>query len=334
MSQTPEQPPVALSPYDVAVRQQAYLEQVKNYTEDGSDETAVALALLLAALLLRYDYEKVSDMPRRVLNNFLADFRKDAKPLVNKLNRDFTKRLKEIVNITIDVTKLNFEKLVDKRPTVPPKPLIWREAQAPMAATGVEPLTMLREFTRGVVEKVANLTAQAWAGKWSVAELLKALNGTKDRLYKDGLLNRLRNEFNALQRTMLQHYHAWVQANVGKLFFDRYQWISVLDAGTTAYCRSHNNRIYFYGAGPTPPAHWNCRSTIMGLVDDKALDPPANFYEWLKRQPYNFAVDLLGAGPARRLAANDLSAKDLPKFESNKKLSPAQFGKKQPKMVA
>jgi NADH dehydrogenase/NADH:ubiquinone oxidoreductase subunit G len=44
------------------------------------------------------------------------------------------------------------------------------------------------------------------------------------------------------------------------------EWVSVLDSGTTDYCRAHDGRRYPIGVGPRPKAHYNCRSITRPLV--------------------------------------------------------------------
>jgi hypothetical protein len=52
------------------------------------------------------------------------------------------------------------------------------------------------------------------------------------------------------------------------------EWVSVLDSGTTDYCRAHDGRRYPVGVGPRPKAHWGCRSVTRPLIPgvDYAVD--------------------------------------------------------------
>jgi len=56
----------------------------------------------------------------------------------------------------------------------------------------------------------------------------------------------------------------------------RYQYISTLDSRTSAICRALDGQEFDYGKGPTPPQHFNCRSTTRPLIDYKGLgiEPP------------------------------------------------------------
>jgi SPP1 gp7 family putative phage head morphogenesis protein len=58
----------------------------------------------------------------------------------------------------------------------------------------------------------------------------------------------------------------------------RYRYVATLDTRTSAICRALDGREFEYGKGPTPPQHFNCRSTTVPVIDYKALGftpPPA-----------------------------------------------------------
>ena len=58
----------------------------------------------------------------------------------------------------------------------------------------------------------------------------------------------------------------------------KYRYVATLDTRTSAICRALDGREFEYGKGPTPPQHFNCRSTTVPVIDYKALGftpPPA-----------------------------------------------------------
>jgi SPP1 gp7 family putative phage head morphogenesis protein len=57
---------------------------------------------------------------------------------------------------------------------------------------------------------------------------------------------------------------------------EKYQYVATLDARTTAICRALDGQMFEYGKGPEPPQHFNCRSTIVSVIDYDNLpfDPP------------------------------------------------------------
>lgn len=56
----------------------------------------------------------------------------------------------------------------------------------------------------------------------------------------------------------------------------KYRYVATLDTRTSAICRALDGRVFEYGKGPTPPQHFNCRSTTVAVIDyeELGLTPP------------------------------------------------------------
>jgi len=108
----------------------------------------------------------------------------------------------------------------------------------------------------------------------------------------------------------------------------RYRYVATLDTRTSAICRALDGREFEYGKGPTPPQHFNCRSTTVPVIDYKALGftpPPAgtrasadgqvpvneSYGQWLAKQPLPVKARALGANKVAYF--DKLSAKYGPK---------------------
>ena len=52
---------------------------------------------------------------------------------------------------------------------------------------------------------------------------------------------------------------------------DRYRYVATLDTKTSPICSRLDGQVFTYGKGPTPPQHFNCRSTTVPLVKDSFL---------------------------------------------------------------
>ena len=91
----------------------------------------------------------------------------------------------------------------------------------------------------------------------------------------------------------------------------RYRYVATLDSRTSAICRALDGKEFDYGKGPTPPQHFNCRSTTVPLIDYKGLGitppkpgkrrssdglVPANqtYGQWLSNQSKAVKADVLG----------------------------------------
>jgi len=58
----------------------------------------------------------------------------------------------------------------------------------------------------------------------------------------------------------------------------KYRYVATLDTRTSAICRALDGQEFPYGRGPTPPQHFNCRSTTVPVIDYDELGftpPPA-----------------------------------------------------------
>jgi len=104
--------------------------------------------------------------------------------------------------------------------------------------------------------------------------------------------------------------------------------VATLDTRTSSICRALDGREFEYGKGPTPPQHFNCRSTTVPVIDYDELGftpPPTgtrasalgqvpadqSYGEWLAKQDLATKAKALGAS---RVAYFDrLSAKYGPK---------------------
>ena len=92
----------------------------------------------------------------------------------------------------------------------------------------------------------------------------------------------------------------------------KYRYVATLDTRTSAICRGLDGQVFDYGKGPTPPQHFNCRSTTVPVIDYKELgfDPPppgrraaqggqvpanTSYGKWLSEQDLATKAKALGA---------------------------------------
>jgi SPP1 gp7 family putative phage head morphogenesis protein len=91
----------------------------------------------------------------------------------------------------------------------------------------------------------------------------------------------------------------------------KYRYVATLDSRTSSICRALDGREFEYGKGPTPPQHFNCRSTTVPVIDYKELgfDPPPpgkrasmdgpvpadmSYGQWLAKQDAATKAEVLG----------------------------------------
>jgi SPP1 gp7 family putative phage head morphogenesis protein len=140
-------------------------------------------------------------------------------------------------------------------------------------------------------------------------------------------LNRYKNQLSAVIETFISSVSSFLNHSIGSLFFDEYQWVSVLDSHTTEICRGRDGNVYRYGKGPIPPAHYRCRSSIMPIVD-YSLKVMPTFSNWVSRQPRPVMDDILGSGLAQRTRTGGATGQDIVNAIRKRKLTLDQFAGK------
>jgi SPP1 gp7 family putative phage head morphogenesis protein len=126
-----------------------------------------------------------------------------------------------------------------------------------------------------------------------------------------------------------------------------YRWVSILDSLTSQICRSLDGQVFQFGKGPLPPAHPNCRSTIIaeilgrwlkrgptgrfvkrdertatGASGQERVDGTVTYYAWLKTQPEAFQNDALGVTRATLFRKGGLSAATFAKLNLGRNFEP------------
>jgi len=165
----------------------------------------------------------------------------------------------------------------------------------------------------------------------TVDQTIRRIRGTKALGFKDGVVQGItRRGAEALARTAVNHVvttarSATIQENQDVVKGEA--WRSTLDGKTSEICIARDGKVYKVGVGPRPPAHPNCRSTIVPVLKSwKELGinlkeapegtraslngqvPASETYQtWLKRQPRSFQDDVLGPTKAELFRTGGLS---------------------------
>lgn len=100
-------------------------------------------------------------------------------------------------------------------------------------------------------------------------QIVGRIRGTRAFAYRDGILEISRRGAEMVARTAVNHVanraqNMLYQANGDVIKSVR--WVSTLDSRTSAICRSRDGEVYPLGAGPRPPAHPNCRSSVTPIT--------------------------------------------------------------------
>lgn len=139
------------------------------------------------------------------------------------------------------------------------------------------------------------------------------------------------NQVSALVRTSINQVSNAASQQVYEANQDvtkKYRYVATLDSRTSAICRALDGREFEYGKGPTPPQHFNCRSTTVAVIDYKGLGieapPPGkraskdgqvpadqSYGQWLAKQSKATKAEALGKSKVAYF--DKLSAKYGPK---------------------
>ena len=172
----------------------------------------------------------------------------------------------------------------------------------------------IRQIFKGFTDRAAKQVAQqisdgAILGETNqqITNRLRQLNG----LHK--------NQAMTITRTVTNNISAIARDEVMRAnedVLEGYEWVAALDNRTTLVCASRDGKVYSFNDpdAPRPPAHFNCRSTIVpkvkpefdlgadvettrtarGADGAERIDSDTNYEAWLRRQPASFQDEVLG----------------------------------------
>lgn len=89
------------------------------------------------------------------------------------------------------------------------------------------------------------------------------------------------------------------------------QFVAILDNRTTKLCRSLDGKRYKLGEGPIPPLHMNCRSNRVIVLPEALGGPlfdPGTYGAWVRSQPEEVQIMLMGSTKDNKLSEQDLAA--------------------------
>lgn len=338
--------------FDATVRHQVFLERLK--AGQAADLTPYLREIdqfirlkLTSGELTGYARQKLVvllDGIDKMIAGELAKFEKGL--LVNLNNLAVSESIFEAKSLTSAVNNDLFEAVVPDarqvRAAVFSSPLSVRGAQGGLL---MEPF-IKNWSTAQKAALVGAIRQGAFEGQTN-AQIIQAIRGTKALGYKNGILGQTARQSEAMVRTAIQAVSGFArQATLveNSDLVKSYQWVSTLDNKTSEICQALSNRTWKVGEGPTPPAHINCRSTIVPVLDDRfkflkegatqssqfgPVDANESFFSWLKKQPAAFQDATIGPTYAKLLRDGGLSAERFAKLRLSKNFKPLTLAEMQ-----
>lgn len=331
--------------FDVAVRLQLYVEGVKVNQSAEFGDVVKQVNDEFKKLLSRVEYDTLDNLSKVEINKLVARLRQSQSKIYKDYIAKLINQLVDFMQADLTVNRILFASLhsskddetvltdkeasqyieeENKRNAFIPlfgigaillgsKKLWSRIANDPIAANGVLLNPFLTSFSVSAQLSIENLIRKGYANGWNSKQLSQEL---------DLQLRKVANQADAVISTTVQHISANVSNAVQSALYGKYQWISVIDSGTTDICLSRNGKIYAYISGPKPPAHIRCRSTTVPYL---AKYENETFYSWIKRQPVRTQNFALGKALADMLRSGKLKAKDLVRLSNPSPMTIEQF---------
>ena len=118
-------------------------------------------------------------------------------------------------------------------------------------------------------------------GPLSVKQLAQS-GGELTKLANNQIQTIVRTSVNQVQNQASQAVYA-----ANSKVAPKYEYVATLDSRTSPICRRLDGQKFAYNKGPTPPQHFNCRSTTVPVVDFDGLQKK---YPSLKKPPVGKVV--------------------------------------------
>jgi len=118
-------------------------------------------------------------------------------------------------------------------------------------------------------------------GPLSVKQLAQS-GGELTKLANNQIQTIVRTSVNQVQNQASQAVYA-----ANSKVAPKYEYVATLDSRTSPICRRLDGQKFAYNKGPTPPQHFNCRSTTVPVVDYEGLQKK---YPRLEKPPVGKVV--------------------------------------------
>lgn len=297
---------------DFLLRHQIFLERVKSWHAADAMRYLRELARKIGTFLKGRDItslgeltkaqltslqKKVADVINKDLGNygnqFLAEFRRFA-----RLDTIKQKGIFSLLEPAKDFTGATIGS-------------VWKAVNGDaVPAFGKTVKEAAEDWINTTRERVRTRINQGAIDNEALADTVKAING-EDNEFTNGTLRAARNDIRAFIATSFQQAAAKVTEFLGKIAYDCYIWISIIDNRTSEICTSRDQQVYRYGEGPQPPAHQHCRShTVPCPCNTKSLNVP-QLNQWLQDQDSEFLDAAFGQTLARRIRAGAVNAREI-----------------------
>lgn len=328
----------------VATRHQIFLERLKTGAANNFTEVIPEIEEATQEILSLLGNGKVNAVGRATLNTILKQLREEQSKILIKQEKSFIEELNKLAGYESGFEQRALEQqlasALSSPVAVPTAAQAYKVAKnTPLSATGdlLEPF--IRKWSNSTINDVNSAVRRAWSEGRTTQQLMQEIRGTRANKFKDGILPGLKKrQAEAVARTSVQHVASRSRMATWEKNSDivvGYRFIATLDSKTSVVCRTLDQQVFKIGEGPVPPVHINCRSTTVSELPDRfaflneggtrsSKDGPVpagmTYYEWLKKQPKEFQVEVLG--PTRAKMFENMSASKFSSLQLDKNFQP------------
>ncbi len=155
--------------------------------------------------------------------------------------------------------------------SVPPATL---KALASSPITGIPLKGWLGKMAANDVSRVEQQIRLGVLQGETIDQMVRRIRGSKAAGFKDGVLATTRREAEMIARTATNHVSTAARQATWEANSDiikGVRWTATLDGRTSPVCQSRDGEVYLVNKGPRPPAHPNCRSTVIPILDGEEI---------------------------------------------------------------
>lgn len=330
-----------MNPRTVLARHQVYLERLKSgYVKDYGKEIE-GLEAAMAQVLNALGDKRLNELSQKALRKLLADLAEVQHKFYGRAIKGFWKNLEELSGHEAEfeaevLTKIAAGTVSIKKASK--AKAYARALKTPIQATGELLEPFITDLTVRQITRVNREIRISVSQGRTISQTVQAVNGTKARNYRDGVMKRNWDDARTVIRTATQQISSESRAATWEAnsdISDEYQIVATLDGKTSSTCRSLDGRKFKVNRGPMPPLHPNCRTTTVlyfrpSIWDEGAtrsaefgpVDAQTSYYQWLKDQPAAFQNDAIGPVRGKLLRDGGLSSEEFSSLQLDRNFQP------------
>jgi SPP1 gp7 family putative phage head morphogenesis protein len=305
--------------FDELIRHQVYVERYKQSQLVFVQQLLAQLAEDVAGQLGRYGADLPASVRSAQLQALLENLGRLSDTVADEMSRNVQSQMQDLIayegGFMAGAARVVLPAVVSFT-TVSPATLWAAATERPFDGRLMS--DWFRDYSVNQRKRLTDAIRMGVVEGETVDKLIRRVRGTKRMNGRDGVIQGITQRgAEALVRTAVNHTVTVARNQTfieNAAVISECQWRSTLDGKTSEICIARDGKTYPLDSGPRPPAHPNCRSTIvpvlkswkqLGINLSEAPEgtrasmngqvPSSETYpSWLKRQPAAFQDEVLG----------------------------------------